>query len=106
MEDVSRSILRRRRNPRRTCSFQGATSTVNTGNGDAAQADEKDKDEENAENKTKSATKKKKKEIDLPITPRVPGATKVEMNRLIEEEVRETLDLPQDPHCFGLFSWE
>ncbi len=50
----------------------------------------KEKDEEDNENKQKTsttATKKKKKEIDLPITPRVPGANKTEINRLIEQEV-------------------
>jgi len=31
--------------------------------------------------------KRKKKEIDLPITPRVPGASKNEIQRLIEEEL-------------------
>jgi len=35
----------------------------------------------------KTATKKKKKEIDLPITPRVPCATKAEIDRLIEQEL-------------------
>jgi len=45
------------------------------------------KDEEGADGKQKSATKKKKKEIDLPITPRGPGATKSEIDRLIEQEV-------------------
>lgn len=49
-----------------------------------------DKDEEGSDNKQKPATKKKKKEIDLPITPRVPGATKPEMDRLIEQEVRHS----------------
>ncbi|CAF1349094.1 unnamed protein product [Adineta steineri] len=57
------------------------------GSGDAQQ-DEKEKDEEG---KPKAATtttpKKKKKEIDLPITPRVPGATKKELERLIEQEL-------------------
>ncbi len=44
--------------------------------------------EEGNETKQKSATKKKKKEIDLPITPRVPGASKAELDRLIEQEVK------------------
>ncbi|UJR22204.1 hypothetical protein I4U23_025268 [Adineta vaga] len=61
-----------------------------TGSGDA-QNEEKDKDEEGTETKTKEATaaapKKKKKEIDLPITPRVPGASKKELERLIEQEL-------------------
>jgi len=48
----------------------------------------KEKDEEGTENKQKYETKKKKKEIDLPITPRVPGVTKTELNRLIEQEVK------------------
>jgi len=61
------------------------------GSGDAQQ-EEKDKDEEGNEIKQKSgnptaATKKKKKEIDLPITPRVPGASKTEIDRLIEQEL-------------------
>jgi hypothetical protein len=51
----------------------------------------KEKDEEGNEIKQKSATKKKKKEIDLPITPRVPGATKNEIERLIEQEVKSFL---------------
>ena len=46
-----------------------------------------EKDEEGNETKQKTATKKKKKEIDLPITPRVPGATKAELESLIEREV-------------------
>lgn len=64
----------------------GAAPPETPGNGESGQTDEKEKDED-AENKTKSGTKKKKKEIDLPITPRVPGATKPEMNQLIEEEL-------------------
>jgi len=56
------------------------------GSGDG-QEDEKEKEEEGTETKQKSATKKKKKEIDLPITPRVPGATRTELNRLIEQEL-------------------
>jgi hypothetical protein len=54
------------------------------------QQEEKEKDEEGNEIKSKSAntaTKKKKKEIDLPITSRVPGANKTEINRLIEQEL-------------------
>lgn len=57
-----------------------------SGSGDAQQ-EEGAKDEEGADNKQKTATKKKKKEIDLPITPRVPGATKTELDRLIEQEL-------------------
>jgi heat shock protein 4 len=56
------------------------------GSGDAQQ-EEKEKDDEGNETKQKSATKKKKKEIDLPITPRVPGATKAEIEGLIEREL-------------------
>ncbi|CAF1663621.1 unnamed protein product [Adineta ricciae] len=59
------------------------------GSGDA-QAEEKDKDEEGNEKAkagTAAASKKKKKEIDLPITPRVPGASKKELERLIEQEL-------------------
>ena len=51
-----------------------------------------DKDDEGQENKSKSAntaavSKKKKKEIDLPITARVPSASKNELDRLIEQEL-------------------
>jgi len=60
--------------------------TTTPGSGDAQQ-EEKEKDEEGNETKQKSATKKKKKEIDLPITPRVPCATKAELERLIEQEL-------------------
>ncbi|CAF1152130.1 unnamed protein product [Adineta steineri] len=57
------------------------------GSGDAQQ-DEKEKDEEGKPKAATAATpKKKKKEIDLPITPRVPGATKKELERLIEQEL-------------------
>jgi len=35
----------------------------------------------------KNITKKKKNEIDLPITPRLSGATKNELDRLIQHEV-------------------
>jgi heat shock protein 4 len=52
---------------------------------------EEDKDEEGNETKQKTAgaaaTKKKKKEIDLPISSRVPSATKSELDRLIEQEL-------------------
>ncbi len=52
----------------------------------------KEKDEDGNEIKQKSsnttASKKKKKEIDLPITPRVPGASRKELDRLIEQEVK------------------
>lgn len=34
-----------------------------------------------------ATTKKKKKEIDLPITPRVPGASRKELDGFIETEV-------------------
>jgi hypothetical protein len=53
-------------------------------NGDPQQ----DKDEDGDEPK-RNLTKKKRKEIDLPITSRVPGATKIELDRLIEQEVTE-----------------
>jgi hypothetical protein len=56
-------------------------------NGDPQQ----DKDEDGDEPK-RNLTKKKRKEIDLPITSRVPGATKIELDRLIEQEVREHLN--------------
>ncbi|CAF2049140.1 unnamed protein product [Rotaria magnacalcarata] len=58
--------------------------------GDAQTTDDKKDEEEGGEEKPKTgntaATKKKKKEIDLPITPRVPGASKKELDRLIEQE--------------------
>jgi heat shock protein 4 len=60
--------------------------TATPGSGDAQQ-EEKEKEEDGTETKQKSATRKKKKEIDLPITPRVPGATKTELDRLIEQEL-------------------
>jgi hypothetical protein len=70
--------------------FKGVAPTNGTapppGSGDTQQ-EEKEKDEEGNETKQKGATKKKKKEIDLPITPRVPCATKQELDRLIEQEV-------------------
>ncbi len=53
----------------------------------------KEKEEDGTETKQKSATRKKKKEIDLPITPRVPGATKTELDRLIEQEVKSRFTL-------------
>jgi len=56
-------------------------------NGDPQQ----DKDEDGDEPK-RNSTKKKRKEIDLPITARVPGATKIELDRLIEQEVKEHLN--------------
>ncbi|CAF5118318.1 unnamed protein product, partial [Rotaria magnacalcarata] len=60
--------------------------------GDAQTTDDKKDEEEGGEEKPKTgntaATKKKKKEIDLPITPRVPGASKKELDRLIEQEVK------------------
>jgi len=57
----------------------------NTSMGDTQQ------DEDSDEIK-KISSKKKRKEIDLPITSRVPGATKIELDRLIEQEVREDLN--------------
>jgi heat shock protein 4 len=58
------------------------------GSGDAQQ---EEKDAEGDETKPKSAntaaTKKKKKEIDLPITSRVPSASRSELDRLIEQEL-------------------
>ena len=57
-----------------------------------------DKDDEGQENKGKSAntaaaSKKKKKEIDLPISARVPSASKNELERLIEQEVSDLRDV-------------
>lgn len=43
-------------------------------------------DEDRDETK-KTSAKKKRKEIDLPITIRVSGVTKSELDRLIEQEV-------------------
>jgi hypothetical protein len=67
-----------------------APATAAPGSGDAQQ-EEKEKDEEGNEIKPKTAgaaaTKKKKKEIDLPITSRVPCATRTELDRLIEQEL-------------------
>ncbi|CAF4202120.1 unnamed protein product, partial [Rotaria magnacalcarata] len=48
--------------------------------------DEEEGGEEKPKTGNTTATKKKKKEIDLPITPRVPGASKKELDRLIEQE--------------------
>jgi hypothetical protein len=36
-----------------------------------------------------TSTKKKRKEIDLPITIRLSGRTKSELDRLVEQEVKE-----------------
>jgi hypothetical protein len=70
--------------------LKNATSAAGApGSGDAQQ---EEKDAEGDETKTKSATstatKKKKKEIDLPITSRVPSASRNELDRLIEQEVK------------------
>ncbi|CAF3690528.1 unnamed protein product [Rotaria sp. Silwood1] len=50
----------------------------------------KEKTEEGSETKSQSGntttSKKKKKEIDLPITPQVPGLNKKELDRLMEQE--------------------
>lgn len=69
---------------------ENATPTA-PASGDA-QDEDKDKDDEGQENKGKStntaaASKKKKKEIDLPISARVPSASKNELDRLIEQEL-------------------
>ena len=48
---------------------------------------QQEKDEENEEPK-KVTTKKKRREIELPVVSRVTGATKHELERLVELEVR------------------
>jgi len=53
---------------------------------DAQQGEDDDDDDDEPR---KGTTKKKKKEIELPITSRVSGATKHELERLIEQEVIE-----------------
>ncbi|CAF1014244.1 unnamed protein product [Adineta steineri] len=62
-----------------------ATSEPMDDNNTATNEAQQDKDDEGDESK-KSATKKKRKEIDLPIISRVSGATKQELDRLIEQE--------------------
>ncbi|CAF1083675.1 unnamed protein product [Rotaria sordida] len=67
-----------------------AEATTDAGSGDGQTGEKEKTGEEGTETKPQSATtaapKKKKKEIDLPITPRVPGANKKEIDRLIEQE--------------------
>ncbi|CAF4733111.1 unnamed protein product [Rotaria sp. Silwood1] len=65
-------------------------TATNSGSSGDAQTGDKEKTEEGSETKSQSGntttSKKKKKEIDLPITPQVPGLNKKELDRLMEQE--------------------
>lgn len=54
---------------------------------DSASAHPSQHEQENSEGNKRGQTKKKKKEFDLPITSRISGPNKSELDRLIAQEV-------------------
>jgi len=66
---------------------EGNTPSAPTNSGDAQQDDNKEEETDDTKKKTTLTPKKKKKEIDLPISSRVQGATKNELERLFEHEL-------------------